>query len=165
MAELGVMPALSGAISFDKKMEELFGRFREVISWYRLSFMDDPLERWWVYLLGIFSNITMADVKSTCERLLLSENQQARIVWTIENAMRLLRSFSGIPTRKPSEVYRALLPFRAEELLFLMGRDERESTRKAISHFFTRYRNTRIELTGKDLREMGIPPGPTTGKY
>ena len=57
MAEFTVMPALSTAINFDRKMEELFGRLREVISWHRLSFLDEPLERWWVYLLGLFSNL------------------------------------------------------------------------------------------------------------
>ncbi len=62
--------------------------------------------------------------------------------------------------RKPSEIYRALLPFRPEELLFLMGKAEDESTRRAVSHYFHRYRNVQAELKGKDLKAMGIPPGP-----
>jgi tRNA nucleotidyltransferase (CCA-adding enzyme) len=63
-------------------------------------------------------------------------------------------------SRKPSEVYRALLPFRPEELLFLMGKADKESTRKAVSHYFNRYRNAQTDLKGKDLKAMGIPPGP-----
>ena len=83
------------------------------------------------------------------------------MIWTLENAGKLLKSFfPDVSSRKPSEVYRALLPFRPEELLFLMGKAERESTRKAVSHFFNRYRNTQTELKGKDLKAMGIPPGP-----
>ncbi len=161
MAEFAVMPALADAINFDKKMEELFGRLREVISWYRLSFLDEPLERWWVYLLGLFSNLAVQDVEAACTRLLLTVSQRERLLWTLENVGKLLKSFfPDVSNRKPSEVYRALLPFRPEELLFLMGKADKEFMRKAVSHYFHRYRNTQTELKGKDLKEMGIPPGP-----
>jgi tRNA nucleotidyltransferase (CCA-adding enzyme) len=155
------MPALSAEINFDRKMEELFGRLREVISWYRLSFLDEPLERWQVYLLGLFSNLGVEEAINASNRLLLSETQRDRLLWTLENTGRLLKSFfPGLSGLKPSEVYRALLPFRPEELLFLMARAEKESTRKAVSHYFHRYRNTQTELKGKDLKAMGIVPGP-----
>ena len=165
MAEFAVMPALSPEIRFDRKMEELFGRLREVISWYRLSFLDEPLERWQVYLLGLFSNLGLEEAANACNRLVLTDNQRERLLWTLENTGRLINSFfPGLSDRKPSEVYRALLPFRPEELLFLMGRAEKESTRKAVSHYFHRYRNTQTELKGKDLKAMGIPPGPIYGR-
>jgi tRNA nucleotidyltransferase (CCA-adding enzyme) len=161
MAEFGVMPVLSEQIKFDKKMEDLFGRLREVISWYRLSFLDEPLELWWVYLLGLLSNLSVKDVQDACERLLLTFNQQDRLLWTLENAGRLLKSFfPDVSGRKPSEIYRALLPFKAEELLYLMGKADRESTRKAVSHYFNRYRSVQTEIKGRDLKAMGIPPGP-----
>jgi tRNA nucleotidyltransferase (CCA-adding enzyme) len=161
MAEFGVMPALAGAINFDRKMAELFGRLREVISWYRLSFLDEPLDRWWVYLMGLFSNLGMQDVETACDRLLLTVNQRDRLLWTLENVGRLLKSFfPDVSSQKPSEIYRALLPFRPEELLFMMGKADKESMRKAVSHYFHRYRNTQTELKGKDLKAMGIPPGP-----
>ena len=101
MAEFGVMPALSAAINFDRKMEELFGRLREVISWYRLSFLDEPLERWWVYLLGLFSYLGTQEVEAACERLLLTANQRDRLLWTYENVGRLLKSFFRCPIENP----------------------------------------------------------------
>jgi tRNA nucleotidyltransferase (CCA-adding enzyme) len=33
-----------------------------------------------------------------------------------------------------------------------------------ISHYLTELRNIRTILTGKDLRKMGIPPGPLYSK-
>ncbi len=74
---------------------------------------------------------------------------------------RLLKSFfQDVADRKPSEIYRALLSFRSEELLYLMGKAEYEATRKAVSHYFHRYRNVKTELKGKELKAMGIAPGP-----
>ncbi|MFZ2448709.1 MAG: CBS domain-containing protein [Syntrophobacteraceae bacterium] len=160
IAEFGVMPALAPGLVFDKKMEELLDRLRQVISWYRLSFLDEPLDRWWVYLLGLFSSLGRQDIETACVRLPLSAAQRDRMLWTFENAGILLRGFFQKTRHRPSEIYRVLLPFKPEELLFLMGRAEKEETRKAVSHYFHRYRNVHTELRGKDLKEMGIPPGP-----
>ncbi len=161
MAEFGVMPALAPGIVFDRKMEVVFENLRQVISWYRLSFLDDPLNRWWVYLLALFSTLPCQEVDEACERMLLSRTQCNRMLWTFENGGKLLRGFFAQPAHKPSETFRALQPFEPEELLFLMGRAEKEETRKAVSYFFHRYRNIRTEIRGKDLKEMGIPPGPS----
>ena len=160
MAEFNVMPALAPSMVFDKKMEELFNRLREVISWYRLSFLDQPLERWWVFFLGLFSNLAPQEMEAAAARLLLPVNQRDRMLWTYENAGKLLRTLFQAPKPRPSEIFRALQPFRPEELLFLMAKADKEDTRRAVSHYFHRYRNVRTELTGKDLKEMGVPPGP-----
>ena len=42
----------------------------------------------------------------------------------------------------------------------MMGKTQREEVRRAISHYFHRYRHVRAELRGKDLKAMKIPPGP-----
>jgi tRNA nucleotidyltransferase (CCA-adding enzyme) len=100
-------------------------------------------------------------VSDACARLLLTASQCERVLWTYENVGKVLKSlFQDVTSRKPSEIYRALLPFRPEELLFLMGKAEDESSRRAVSHYFHRYRNVKTELKGKDLKAMGFSPGP-----
>ncbi len=160
MAEFSVLPALAAGLVFDGKMESLFERLKQVISWYRLSFLDEPLDRWWVYLLALFSNLPHDEVEQACARLLLTGGRVERMLWTYENTGKLLRGMFARTDLKPSEIYRALLPFQPEELLFLMGKAEKEEIRRAVSHYFNRYRNVHTELRGKDLKAMGVPPGP-----
>lgn len=160
MSEFGVMPALAPGMVFEKKHGQIFERLKQAISWYRLSFLDEPLERWWVYLLALFSTLGREDTEIACTRLLLSPSQCERINWTRENMGRLNRVFFQKTRHKPSEIYSVLQPFKPEELLFLMGIAEKEETRKAVSHYLHRYRNVATEIKGKDLKEMGIPPGP-----
>jgi len=72
----------------------------------------------------------------------------------------LMRRFFQLPDHKPSDIYRALQPFKPEELLFMMARTQREETRRAISRYFHRYRHVRTELRGRDLKALGVVPGP-----
>lgn len=164
MAEFNVMPALAPGMQFDRRSEEIFDRLKKVITWHRLSFLDEPLDRWWVYLMGLFSTLSIEDREEACKRLLLSTAQRERMIWTYENAGKLLHSFFQPPEHKPSETFRALQPFRPEELLFLMARTDREETRKAVSHYLHRYRNVQTDIKGKDLKELGVPPGPVYRK-
>ena len=160
MAEYGVLPVLSSKLRFDQKMEELFARLKEVISWYRLSFLDESLERSWVLLLGLLSAIPKNNLHEVFERLELAESFRERLAWTFARTDELLRGFFQLPEHRPSDIYRALQPFRPEELLFMMAKTQREEVRRAISHYFHRYRHVRTELRGKDLKDMKIPPGP-----
>lgn len=159
MAEYGVLPVLSPQMHFDQKLEELFARLKEVTSWYRLSFLDEDLERWWVFLLGFLSAVPKSHLDEVFDRLDLSESMRNRLAWTFGHLEHLLRGFFQLPEHRPSDIYRALQPFRPEELLFMMAKTPREEIRRAISHYFHRYRHVRTELRGKDLKAMGIPPG------
>lgn len=160
MAEFGVLPILSSKMHFDQKTEEFFTLLREVISWYELSFLDEPLDRWWVYLLGLLSGLSPRRLEEVWDRLELTDGQQARILWTYEQVDAVLYKFLQLPDLKPSDIYRALQPFKPEELLFMMAKTQKDEVRKVVSHYLHRYRHVTAELRGRDLKAMGIPPGP-----
>jgi tRNA nucleotidyltransferase (CCA-adding enzyme) len=160
MAEFGVLSILSPEMRLDKNAETMFIHMRDVISWYRLSFLDEPLNRWWIYLLGLLSGLSMSELKEVFTRLELSEAQQERIIWTFVNGERLLRGFFQLRNLRPSDIYRTLQPFRPEELVFLMARARKEEVLRSISHYFHRYRHVVTELKGRDLMAMGIRQGP-----
>lgn len=160
LMEFGVLPGLCPSMQFDQKMEELFNRLREVISWYRLSFLDEPLEAWWVYFLGLLSGIPKGELDDVWNRIQFTTAQRERMLWTYMNTGELLRGFFTQEKHMPSDIYRALEPFRPEELLYMMARANSEETRRAISHYFHRYRHAQAELRGRDLKALGIPPGP-----
>jgi tRNA nucleotidyltransferase (CCA-adding enzyme) len=67
---------------------------------------------------------------------------------------------SSSPSLGRSEVYSLLHPLPAEFILYAMGRTEEERVKKAISLYFTELKRVRVSLTGKDLKKMGVIPGP-----
>jgi tRNA nucleotidyltransferase (CCA-adding enzyme) len=159
MAEYGVLPVLSPKIRFDSRSDALHAQLKEIISWYRLSFLDEPLEMWWVYFLAILSGLPVDELNRVAMRLDLSDTIRERLFWVGKHVDSVLWGFFQLPEYSPSDIYRALQPFRPEELLFMMAKTQREEVRRAISHYFHRYRHVRTELRGRDLKEMGIPPG------
>jgi len=164
MAEFGVLDVICPSVCFDAKAEETLLQIKDVLSWYELSFLDEPLESWWVFFLGLLSRLPYKDLQKVMERLDLPQNMRERIAWTFQRVNEILGDFLRLPPRRPSAIYRALQPFRPEEILFMMAATQREEVRRAISHYFHRYRHVQPEIRGRDLKEMGIPPGPIYAK-
>jgi tRNA nucleotidyltransferase (CCA-adding enzyme) len=42
----------------------------------------------------------------------------------------------------------------------MMAKAKQEKAKKYVSLYLTSLRNVRVELSGDDLKHMGIPPGP-----
>jgi tRNA nucleotidyltransferase (CCA-adding enzyme) len=42
----------------------------------------------------------------------------------------------------------------------MMAKTEDDEVKKYISLYFTQLQSVRSMITGKDLKEMGVPPGP-----
>jgi len=57
-------------------------------------------------------------------------------------------------------VYDLLKDLSIEQLLLMMAKAGRVQAKKYISLYLTRLREVRIDLTGEDLKKMGIPAGP-----
>jgi tRNA nucleotidyltransferase (CCA-adding enzyme) len=61
---------------------------------------------------------------------------------------------------KNSTLHRRLTNFSNELILFMMAATRQERIKRAISNYFTRLRNIRPAIGGKDLLAMGYKPGP-----
>ena len=164
MGEFGILSLLSPEMRFDPQLETFLGQLKEVISWHRLSFIDEALQTWWVYLLGLADRLGRQAAGEFYERLELPENIGARLLWGLTQGDELLKGFFQLRDPRPSDIYRALQPLKSEELLFLMAKTQREDVRKVVSRYFHKYRDVRTKLKGRDLRALGILPGPVYKK-
>jgi len=53
-----------------------------------------------------------------------------------------------------------LFGFKTELILYMMATTKKKSVKKAISHFITGLRDIKIAVSGKDIKKMGLEPGP-----
>ena len=108
---------------------------------------------------GFMSGVPWSELEDIWDKLRLTPGLRERMLLTFEKGGEVLRGFFQLPDHRPSDIYRALQPFRPEELLFMMGKAQSEEIRRAISHYFHRYRHVRTELRGRDLKAVGDSAG------
>jgi len=160
MDEFGVLAVVFTGLRFDHKAERLFNRIKQVISWYHLSFLAEPLDGSWLYFLGLLALLPASARADTIAHLDIPEAGRERIERGFTEGGRLLDQFFKLRDPRPSAIYRALQPFKAEEILFMMAATEKDEVARTISRYFHRHRYARTELKGRDLLALGVPPGP-----
>jgi tRNA nucleotidyltransferase (CCA-adding enzyme) len=57
-------------------------------------------------------------------------------------------------------LYKLLSVFRIELILYMMAVTKYERVKKAISFFVTQLRMTKLSVSGRDLKKLGLEPGP-----
>jgi tRNA nucleotidyltransferase (CCA-adding enzyme) len=95
-----------------------------------------------------------------CHRLMIPVKEKILLIekrYTAENRLALIETAYPL-TRQ--ELYWGLINFNTEFILYMMALTKNEAVRKAISNFYTRHRYVTPVLCGKDLKRMGIKPGP-----
>ncbi len=158
--DFDLLKVIHPSIKLEKALMTTLNSAKKVLSWHDLLFLDESYKKWIVYFLVLIRNCKPDISKEICRRfelkpdeakILCSERFQAdRCVFWLER---------NLPA-SDSVIYRKLYGFRTELILFMMAVAKKKAVKKAISHYFTDLRRTRLLLKGKDLKKMGLKPGP-----
>ncbi len=158
LGDYGLLKFLHPKLKADRGVGELFQRLQNVVSWYDLLFTGERYERWMVAFLGLADPLNERETREFLCRLSLSERFQNSFTERRRQTAHITHRLSR--TQKRSEIYSLLNPLPTEFLLYAMGKTASEEAKKNISLYFTTLKNIRVSLRGKDLKQMGLPPGP-----
>ncbi|RMF46857.1 MAG: CBS domain-containing protein [Deltaproteobacteria bacterium] len=161
---LGLLGFIHPGLKVD---EEAAGRFTEahkVVSWYQLQFADRPCRSWLVYLLCLTATLAGEEMTGLCRRLNIAPKLRELLLEARSEAMAVRRRLRRWRWRKteprPSEIYRLLNGLPVELVLLLMAIESEPPVRQWLAAYLNSYRDVRTLLTGDDLVNMGLPPGP-----
>jgi len=160
MNEYSLLPFLHPDIQYGSAVERLLREIGSVLAWYDLSFIKNGCDRWLVYLLALIDPLSPKGLEDFCTKMEFPPRLVSLLVEGREKAISVGRGFYRKPELKPSEIYHLLEGLGTEWLLFIMAKTQQEETRRAISRYFRDLKEVRPKLRGRDLKDMGITPGP-----
>ena len=166
MDGFGLLETIHPLLGLKPNILKILAEIEKVISWYNLLYLEEKVEKWQLYFLGLFSSLNDDETVTIARRLQFSQKEEQNFLalrrQINETLVKVYRWQQG--KQKLSKLYFILDPLSLEGLLYLMARSEKEEMRKNISLFVSRLRNLPYLISGKDLKEMGITPGPVYGK-
>ncbi len=160
MKELDLLQFIHPSLTLTPGTEKLFYGLNETITWFRLLYLELPIEKGLVYFLGLLDRLKGPEAEETLERLAAPMRIRERVRLARTHCHEVLPLLSCEPLLAPSRVYALLQPLASEAILLMMAKAKQERTRKYISLYLTRLRSVTVALTGNDLKAMGIPQGP-----
>jgi len=160
MAGLDLLKFIHPGIRITTDVEKLCIGIGETLTWFRLLYLDITIERWFLYFLGFLDRLKDEAVEETLERLAVPRKVRDRVRTARTGYRDVLYEFYRSPDLASSSVYDLLRPLEGETVLLMMAKAKQEAAKKYVSLYLTRLRNVKVTLSGDDLKNMGIPPGP-----
>ncbi len=136
---------------------QLLTRLGDSLSYYHQQEPEIHLRPWLIRLMLFLSSQEEEELEDLCSRIRFTGQEEKllrRIPWLQQEALSALRE-----AERGSEIYRLLSGLDPEELLFL-HRLGGEGVRASIELYLSRLKELETEVSGQDLIEMGLKPGP-----
>ncbi len=159
-AGLDILRFIHPELKFDDERRRIFDTTYDVLAWYRLLYRPEPVRQWMTYLMALLSGLKYHEYMECIDRLSYSENLRQILVVQRERGLSALSRLERHPELKPGAV-RALLDGLAPEvILHLLASVSDDRAGHWLSKYITTLQDVKIDITGNDLKEMGIAPGP-----
>lgn len=151
-------------LSVENDLGHLLDAAKKVTGWHDLLFIDEPYERWAVFFMALIRHCDLAATRQIAEHLAIAP-RYARMFG--ENRIAAEEPLFRLERRNRmshADIFNLLKGFKTELILYMMVCTASETAKKRISLYHTRLRHVTITLTGKDLLDMGLVPGPVFGR-
>ncbi len=161
MQELNLFQFISPEMLLAPKDLEVLERLESVFSWADRVITADKPDVWYVYFLGLFYSLKEDVFLKAADRLHLptrmKNSLQVDRIHCREN-LELL-----VPDKEwgPKEIYHAFANLSVEAVVFLIALSSTDRLNQYANIYFSQYQGkAEPALTGDDLVEMGMEPGP-----
>ena len=165
--ELDILKFIHPELRLDEAQRRLIDATYDVLAWYRLLYRPEPVRQWMLYLLALLTGLDRDEYVQCIKRLGYSEAMRRILAGQLERGRKALSELEYDPEITPGRVCMLLKGIAMEICLHLMAvsQDKGHSTAGHwISRYITTLQDVKIEITGDDLLEMGIRPGPVYRK-
>jgi len=158
--EYDLLKVIHPSIVLNNELISLFNSVRKVLSWFDLLFLEESYMKWTVYFLALIRHCNHSITNNVCLRFELTPRYQKIICSERFAADKCLAWLERNQTAKNSHLYHRLSVFKTELILYMMSATENETVKRLISQYITGLRYVKIHLRGRDLKKMGLAPGP-----
>lgn len=161
MDELHVLQAIHPQLTSLEEICRMFGSIRAVLAWYELLYRDETIEAWILYFLGFSDQLDHQAIKDLCAHFMI-KNKALRKIWAGRNGYNLIERplHDKLNTLQNSDMYHIFNDIPIESILYWMAKSKQDFVKKAASAYLSKLRDTQPLVTGKDLVDLGLPPGP-----
>ena len=157
--ELGVLAHVQPSLRCDEWLRKKYRTLRERLE--AGDWMLDAGDTPFLCLALLAYRLGDEELEELISRLMISRNdaEDLRLLPSLKETLPRLRK-----TRRPSAVYRLLQPYPARVLAVAWIATDRRRLQERLLRYQTEWRPVETELTGDDLKAMGLKPGPLFGR-
>ena len=162
--ELGMLSHIDADLGLSPERLALLTRVAEARVELAETHADVLGQAWPVYLAALFHGLDANILRRAGARLALAPRTIQELVEALIAVERACQRLCTTENLRPSEVVAALRGLPLEMLPLLLALCPGREVHPHVRHYLTTWRHIRPDLTGADLKRLGVPQGPQIGR-
>lgn len=163
LAELDELRFIHRQVKLNKQTKEIFRRVGNNYPPVKKFFHNQEIEKWLIYFMALTRNIKLNELEKLCSKFILTRIQSKKILVYRKRAASALRSLKK-NSLTASQIYAALNSLPPEALVLILSGQDNLRIKKRILLFLNKIDKIKLEISGADIKKLGIPPGPVFKK-
>ena len=161
MKTLALLPFLSPQMILSPIDITALEKIEILVVWAETISLPEKPEIWYVYFLGIFYSLNEKSFSHTIDRLQVSARLKKSLQQDRIACKEVLGHLENDTDWKPEKIYDLFSKISVEGIIYFLAKASTDRAKRYASIYFTQYyRRAKLLLTGDDLLEMGMEPGP-----
>jgi len=160
---LGILESLQPDLRLTPARIDLLRRTGRYLSKWKERWPEEEVSGWMAYLLGVLSSLSPGESERLSDRLALQRKAVEAIRLAHRFGPEVIKALSASRRPPDSVLYQILHRFPSEVLIALMARSGRRAVSSRIVRYRARLRDVQLDISGEDLKQMGLPPGTAYG--
>ncbi len=161
LRELDLLKFIHPAVAKRPDDFEVLERIDEALSWAGISPFPKNPDLPYLYLLGLLFPLQEKEFDAAVQRLQMPGKMRKNLESDFRCCGEAKRRLIGDRPKEPSEVNEIFSSLTPEGILFLLAETNAAEIKKYALLYFSQYYSCEpLALTGKDLIDLGLTPGP-----
>ncbi len=161
LKELDLLQFISPQMLTSSIDHQALEKIEGVFSWAEIVSLPEKPESWYVYFLAMFYSLDEGSLLQAVERLQMQARLKKSLIRDRSVCREGLELLAKDKNWEPETIYNQFSQFSVEAIIFFLAVAASERANRYVNIYFTQYYGqAELSLTGDDLVEMGMKPGP-----
>ena len=161
MKEFALLECLSSEMALSTTDIAALQKVEALVEWVETISLPEEPRIWYVYFLAIFYCLNEQSFSQTMDRLQVSAKLKKLLKQDRSACKEGLEHLKNDNDWKQDKIFKLFSNFSVEGIIYFLAVAETDRVNQYANVFFCQfYRRVKLFLTGDDLMEMGMKPGP-----
>lgn len=160
MTELGALKYILPEVELDEDTVERFNKVKDNYYFWKRNISDEKIELWVIYFCCLIRNLKKSQIQRIYKKLIIKQKSLDKINNCYSNLDQIIKMISQKNKISPSVIYLKLKGLSNETLFLAIAESDTNIAKERIKNYFKKYKKESLYISGKELKELQVKPGP-----
>jgi len=160
MEELGALKYILPKVELKEQTVKRLNKVKDNYSFWECNMPDEKIQLWMVYFCCLLKNIEKNQVQRIFKSLIFKQKSLNNMNYIYLNLDQIIKFISQKDKISPSNIYIKLRGLLNEALFLAIMESNNDIAKERIVNYLIKYKKESLYISGKELKELQIEPGP-----